>query len=200
MAAFWSIKRTSSPSNLPVSLVELKSHLRLSPSDTTHDDQLTLLLEAATERLEQDLDRQIMAATYRHTQFDWNKNDNTNGAICLNRKAVTAVTSVSYVDEDGNSVTLDPSDYIVDLVRYCVFPAVDTEWPTVHPNHPSAVTVEYSAGYGSEGSTVPRLLKQAILLCVGKWFFDPAQEGSALHSQEVAYERIISLLGRATYP
>jgi len=200
MAAFWSIKRTSSPSNLPVSLVEAKSHLRLSPTDTTHDDQLTLLLEAATERLEQDLDRQIITATYCLEALDWNKNDPRYGEIKLYRKGITAVTSVSYVDEDGNTVTLDPSDYIVDLVRYCIFPAVDKEWPTVHPNHPNAVSVDFAAGYGNEGSTVPRLLKQAILLCVGKWFFDPAQEGSALHSQEIAYERIIALLGRATYP
>ena len=200
MAAFWSIKRTSSPSNLPVSLVEAKSHLRLSPNDTTHDDQLSLLLEAATERLEQDLDRQIMTATYCHEQLNWNQNDPVNGEIKLYRKAITAVTSVSYVDEDGSVITLDPSEYVVDLVRSCVFPAVGTQWPTVHPNHPNAVSVDFTAGYGDDGSTVPRLLKQAILLCVGKWFFDPAQEGSALHSQEIAYERIIALLGRATYP
>ena len=42
-----------------------------------------MLLEAATERLEQDLDRQIMTATYRHAQYDWNPNDNTDGYFKL---------------------------------------------------------------------------------------------------------------------
>lgn len=200
MAAFWSVKRTSSPSSLPLSLVDVKSHLRLSPTDTTHDDQLTMLLEAATERLEQDLDRQIMTATYTHSQYDWNQNDASNGSICLHRKSITAVTSVSYVDSDGNTQTLDPSAYVVDLNRYCIHPAVGTQWPAVIEDYPNAVTVEYTAGYGTQDTTVPRLLKQAILLCVGKWFFDPAQEGSALHSQEVAYERIVALLGRSSYP
>jgi uncharacterized phiE125 gp8 family phage protein len=200
MASFWSIKRLTSPSVLPVSLVQAKEHLRLSPSDTTHDDQLTLLIEAATERLEQDLDRQIIDATYTQYQLGWNELDEKYGEIKLYRKSINAVTSVKYIDPDGNQVTLDPSDYVVDLHRSCVFPAVNTEWPVAHWNHPSAVEVTFQAGYGSTADTVPRLLKSAILLCVGKWFFDPAQEGSALHSQEVAYERIISLLGRSSYP
>lgn len=200
MASFWSIKRLTSPSVLPVSLVQAKEHLRLSPSDTTHDDQLTLLLEAATERLEQDLDRQIIDASYSQSQLGWNKEGSNSGAIKLYRKSINAVTSVKYVNPDGDTVTLAPEEYIVDLGRSCVFPAVDTEWPTVHSNHPSAVEVTFQAGYGSSADTVPRLLKSAILLCVGKWFFDPAQEGSALHSQEVAYERIVTLLMRSSYP
>jgi uncharacterized phiE125 gp8 family phage protein len=155
---------------LPVSLSEVKSHLRLSSSDTTHDANLTLLIEAAVERLE------------------------------LNKKAVCSITTVKYVDVDGNTVTLDSDDYIFDKGRCSIFPPAGTTWPEVLADDPNGVVIDFCAGYGPSADCVPRLFKTAIMLGVGKWFFDPAQEGSALHSQEVAYERIVALLARSSYP
>jgi hypothetical protein len=143
---------------------------------------LQLLIEAATERLEQDLDRQILTATYKQTQFDWN------------------VESVKYYNEDRTLVTMSSSDYIFDTGRCSLFVQPGKEWPTVETDNPNAVEVTFTAGYGTDAACVPRMMKTAILLCVGKWFYDPAQEGSALHSQEVAYERLVSTLMRSSYP
>ena len=200
MTANWTINRTTSPSSLVVSVAQAKSHLRLSPSDTTHDDQLQLLIEAATERLEQDLDRQIMTATYEQTQFDWNENDPLKGEVKLYKKAITNIQSVKYFDEDGVENTMASSAYIFDAGRGSLFVDPGEDWPTVEPNNPNAVKVTFSAGYGTDATCAPRTMKTAILLCVGKWFFDPAQEGSALHSQEVDYERLVSTLMRSSYP
>ena len=180
--------------------MEAKRHLRLSENDATHDENLTLLLTAATERLEQDIDRQILAASYQQTQFCWNETDDPRAEVKLYKRAVTAVTSVKRIDESGSELTLDPADYIFDAARGSLFPTGDNGWPSLMPNNPNAVTIDFDAGYGIDAACVPRLFKAAILLCVGKWFFDPAQEGSALHSQEVAYERIVALLMRSTYP
>jgi len=200
MTTNWTIKRTTSPSELPVSLAEAKKHLRLNANDPTHDDNLTLLLTAATERLEQDIDRQILSASYQQTQFCWNETDDPRAEVKLFKKAVTAVTSVKSIDESGSEQTLDPSDYIFDAARGSLFPTGDSGWPSLKPNTSNAVTIDFTAGYGVDANCVPRLFKAAILLTVGKWFFDPAQEGSALHSQEVAYERIVTLLMRSSYP
>ena len=201
MTANWTLARTTAPaSNLPVSVSQVKSHLRLSPDDTTHDAELQLLIEAATERLEQDLDRQLMTASYKQTQFDWNVDDNLKGEVKLYKKQITLIQSVKYYDEDGSQVTLTSSDYVFDLGRGSLFVDPGNEWPTVEPNNPNAVEVIFTAGYGTDAACIPRLMKTAILLCVGKWFFDPAQEGSALHSQEVAYERVVSTLMRSSYP
>jgi len=200
MTTNWTIKRTSSPSELPVSLAEVKKHLRLSVSDTTHDDNLALLLTAATEKLEQDIDRQILTASYQQTQFCWNESDDPRAEVKLFKRAVTAVTSVKRIDESGSELALDPADYIFDAARGSLFPTGDSGWPSLKENVPNAVTIDFTAGYGVDAGCVPRLFKAAILLTVGKWFFDPAQEGSALHSQEIAYERIVTLLMRSTYP
>lgn len=200
MTANWTLKRTTSPSSLPVSVAQVKSHLRLSPDDTTHDTELQLLIEAATERLEQDLDRQILTASYEQTQFDWNVDDALKGEVKLYKKAVTVIQSVKYYDEDGTLVTMSSDDYIFDDARCSIFVQPGEEWPTVESDNPNAVKVTFTAGYGTDAACVPRMMKTAILLCVGKWFFDPAQEGSALHSQEVAYERLVSTLMRSSYP
>ena len=143
MTANWTINRTTSPSSLVVSVAQAKSHLRLSPSDTTHDDQLQLLIEAATERLEQDLDRQIMTATYEQTQFDWNENDPLKGEVKLYKKAITNIQSVKYFDEDGVENTMASSGYIFDAGRGSLFVDPGEDWPTVEPNNPNAVKVTF---------------------------------------------------------
>lgn len=200
MTANWTLIRTTSPSSLPVTVAQAKSHLNLNPDDTTHNDKLQLLIEAATERLEQDLDRQILTATYKQTQFDWNVDDALKGELKLYKKAVTVIQSVKYYNEDGTLVTMSSDDYIFDTGRCSLFVQPGEEWPTVETDNPNAVEVTFTAGYGADAACVPRIMKTAILLCVGKWFYDPAQEGSALHSQEVAYERLVSTLMRSSYP
>ena len=200
MTANWTLIRTTSPSSLPVTVAQAKSHLNLNPDDTTHNDKLQLLIEAATERLEQDLDRQILTATYKQTQFDWNVDDALKGELKLYKKAVTVIQSVKYYNEDGTLVTMSSDDYIFDTGRCSLFVQPGEEWPTVETDNPNAVEVTFTAGYGADAACVPRMMKTAILLCVGKWFYDPAQEGSALHSQEVAYERVVSTLMRSSYP
>ena len=200
MTANWTLIRTTSPSSLPVTVAQAKSHLNLNPDDTTHNDKLQLLIEAATERLEQDLDRQILTATYKQTQFDWNVDDALKGELKIYKKAVTVIQSVKYYNEDGTLVTMSSDDYIFDTGRCSLFVQPGEEWPTVETDNPNAVEVTFTAGYGADAACVPRMMKTAILLCVGKWFYDPAQEGSALHSQEVAYERLVSTLMRSSYP
>lgn len=197
MTTNWTLIRTSAPSVLPVSLSEVKSHLRLSSSDTTHDANLTLLIEAAVERLEQDLDRQVITADFRVTRFNWGSD---TAEVKLNKKAVCSITTVKYVDVDGNTITLASDKYIFDKGRCSIFPAAGTTWPEVLADDPNGVVIDFCAGYGPSADCVPRLFKTAIMLGVGKWFFDPAQEGSTLHSQEVAYERIVALLARSSYP
>ena len=199
MTTNWAIRRTSPVQNLPVTLAEVKSHLRLNANDPTHDANLLLLTEAAAERLEQDLDRQLINADYLQTQFLWHEEGQTV-EVRLRSRAVLSVSSVKYVDSDGTDQTLDTADYVFDSARGSLFPVSGGQWPGVQHENPNAISIAFTAGYGSDAGCMPRLFKAAILLGVGKWFFDPAQEGSALHSQEIAYEKIVTLLMRSSYP
>lgn len=187
----WTLKRTSNPSELPVSLDEAKRHLRLALSDTTQDPELELLIIAAAERLERDINRQIISATYELTTCEF------GDYILIPVRPVTSISSVQYLDTDGVSQTL--TDYRFDEGRQAIVPNVGETFPSTVTDS-SAVTVSFVAGYGSDADCLPRLIKAAILLCVGKWFFDPAQESSGLHSSEAAYDRIIRNLTPGIYP
>ena len=190
----WRTTRLTATTVLPVSLNDVKEHLNIAIADTTQDDKLTLLIYAAQERLEREIDRIILDGTFKMTGPCF------GDSVLISHKPVTAVTAVKYIDTDGNEQTLDPSDWRFLSDRREVVPAIGGQFPSTYPNIPDAVSVEYSAGYGTEACNVPRMIRAAMMLCVGKWCYDPGQESSALHSQEQAYRNIVNNLFRETYP
>ena len=188
-----SLRRTSSPSGLAVTVAEVKQALKLASSDSSPDDQLSEWIPAATERLERDINKKILTATYELKTCSW------GNYLPLKIRPITAVTSVQYIDPDGDTQTLDTADWRWDQARGVLLPALGENFPEVYDD-PNAITVTMTAGYGADGSCIPRLMKVAICLGVGKWFFDPAQESSALHAAEVAYSRIVQNLKSGIYP
>ena len=171
---------------------EAKQTCRLSQSDTTHDNDLTDAIDAATEQVEQDTDRAIITQTFVLTSDGF-----PNGSIELAQKPIQSVESITYDDPEGVAQTIDPSEYALNLGNRQVYRTDSTSWPTTSQLQESA-RVEYKAGYGDSQSNVPRLIKRAVLLQVARWFFDPAMESS--ENQDVAYERIIRRILRTTYP
>lgn len=161
--------------------------------ETAFDSDIELQILAAAEQVEKDCQRQIMTATYQHNQ------DCFGDAVQLKMRPVTSVTSVSYLDTDGVSQTLDAADWRFDQSRQAVLPAIGEVFPEVYAD-PNAVTVNYSAGYGTDSDCLPRLIKQLILLAVAHWFMDPAEESAARIQGMPAYERAINLLQVGIYP
>lgn len=92
------------------------------------------------------------------------------GAIELPHPPLQSVTSVVYVDAAGASQTLDPSAYVVDTRSEPgrLVPAYGTVWPATRHGYPSAVVITYVAGYGATGASVPRDIRNGILVRVGK--------------------------------
>jgi len=90
--------------------------------------------------------------------------------IILPRPPLSSVTSITYVDVNGDSQTLDSSAYQV--VTYeepaRIVTAYGESWPSTR-SVPEAVTVTYVAGYG-DASAVPDTIKNALKLLVSHWF------------------------------
>ena len=190
----WSLQRVSASQALPVSVADLKDHLNVAQSDSSQDDKIESLIEAAKERLERDIDRILMSSTFV-----------LNGPsfvdpLRISLKPVTNVLSVKYYDTDATLQTLDPSDYRFISSSQELVPAIDGEFPSSSEGMPDSVQIEFAAGYGADADCIPRMIQAAIKLCVGKWFYDPAQEASSLHSQEAGYRNIVNNLMRDSYP
>lgn len=105
--------------------------------------------------------------------------------IYLPRGPVQSVTSVKYLDADGQQQTLDPSLYHLDAAHQParLTPAHDTTWPEARNLHGS-VTVDYLAGYGDEVPSIPDDVRAALLM-LATHFSDNQGATSTLTIKEV---------------
>lgn len=150
---------TSAPAVEPVSLAELKQHLRITGDD--NDSMLTIYGKAARIAAERHQNRQLITATLKYTleSFPW-------GEFVLPRPPLIAITSIQYVDTAGDTQTWASSKYQVDTNTLLgrVKPVSTESYPSIQGGTYNAVTVTYTAGYGAAGSDVPDITRNGILL------------------------------------
>lgn len=170
------------PSAAPVTLDEVKAHLR---EDSTDQDALIGgLIAAAVMHLDGwtgILGRCLMPQTWRQ---DYNCFER---CLRLPLFPVTSISSVKYEDEAGTVQTISASNYALQnddlgaFIRFkstYTFAGVSAERPAVH--------AEYVAGY-ADADDVPAPLKAAMLLMIGHWYAnrEAVSIGSGIQTQVV---------------
>lgn len=156
------LKLISPPEKEPVTLEEVKQHIRVDYSE--EDVLIKGLITAAREHCEVFLRRAIVPQTWEMTF------DSFPERIRLPRPPLQRVDSIIYRDETGTENRLDPTDYIVDTDEEpgVVLPAPGKNWPSFIPYPTNAVRVRFMAGYPPD--EVPGKIKQAIKILVGTWY------------------------------
>ena len=157
----------------PVTLAQAKKQCRV--TFTTDDDYLALLITAARERCEGEIDRAFLTSTWDYSveRFPLVENDDTlwrfvQNPIIIPKGRVSSVTSVSYVTLDGTTTTLvQGTNYMARTGDPgAVYPYPNTYvWPTPR-SQLDAVTVRFVAGYGATADSVPSAVKLAVLMYV----------------------------------
>lgn len=183
----------TAPTVEPVTLAEAKKQLEISQSDTAHDDQLTLLIQAAREQWEHDTDSCCLTQTLSVTLEEWEDDE-----IYLPKRPVQSITSITYYDTANTQQTLSTSVYSLDAACRAVRLKYMQIWPPIVDRW-DAVTVTYVAGYTST-TTVPAIVKQAILLLVGHYFENRDQLLSESMQSLPVYESLVRRFMRSTYP
>lgn len=186
--------RTSGPSVEPVSVADAKKQLEIPSSDTAHDDQLTDVIVAAREQVERDTQYACISQTFELV-MDCFPTDGS--AIPLPVRPVTSLSSIAYQD-GASSETLATSVADLDRQKRRIVLQYDQEWPSIEEQS-DAVVITFVAGYASQAN-VPRLLRQAILLQVGKWFEDRDMMSNGGRFNDETYELILRRIMRASYP
>ncbi|MFZ4773938.1 MAG: head-tail connector protein [Terrimicrobiaceae bacterium] len=159
------IKVITAPVFEPITLAEAKLHLRV---DTTDDDALiSALIVAAREEIERRSWHALMTQTLELVLDEWPCDDE----IVLPRPPLQSVTSFTYKDASGTVNTWDPAHYVVgvDTVPAEIEPAYGKYWPATALHPVDAIRIRYVCGFAS-ASAVPQSLKQAMLLCMGRWY------------------------------
>jgi hypothetical protein len=94
--------------------------------------------------------------------------DSLPSVIELDLTPVQSVDSVTYVDEDGVTQTVDPATYYVDVDQRPAIVAFIATRP-ITKAVPGAVKVHFTAGYGAPAD-VPADLRHAALLLISHYF------------------------------
>lgn len=139
-----------------------KVHLRAS-SATTEDDLIVGYIEAARAMAQHYTGLAIGSQTL---ELAYDEFPGYGEAIELRYGPVTSITSVTYVDEDEITQTIDAANYSLDSYNDpgWVIPAVDYDWPTPI-DAANCVKVRYVTGAAPAGAVL-----SAILLTVGYLF------------------------------
>lgn len=159
------LRVTVQPAEEPITLNELKAHLRI---DGTDEDQLLgIYLTAARQQCEHESRRAFVTQTLKLQLEAWPHGDR----IALPRPPLQSVTSIVYTDVTGNSNTMSASDYIVDIDGEPghIYLAYGKTWPSTTLRPGPSIAITYIAGYG-EPEAVPATYKQAIQLLSGHYY------------------------------
>jgi uncharacterized phiE125 gp8 family phage protein len=160
------------PSGSIVAMSEIYDHLRVdltgSPEEPVDATLITALRDAAEAYL--DGHSGIMGRALLTQTWDL-KLHYLPAVINLPLPPLQSVTSITYVDTNGDSQTLAASVYqVVDNGNSPsqIVEAYNQDYPSTR-DQPHAVTVRFVAGYGA-ADDVPDPIKIAIKLLVSQWY------------------------------
>ncbi len=153
----------------PVTLYEIKQHLRLDSGVSTDEDNLLNgYITVARETCEPFQNRAYIDQTWDLVLDDWPAGD----IITIPRPPLGSVTSITYYATGGTAATLTAGTYIIDKDSEPgrVSLGYGEVWPSTVLRPVKGVIVRFLAGYGSAASSVPTKMKQAIKLLVGHMY------------------------------
>lgn len=157
------LKLILEPGGFPVSVDEAKAQARIDVDD--EDDLIGDLIAAAVGKLDGPnglLGRALITQTWDLVLPTF------PSAIALPLPPLQSVTSIIYLDANGDSQTLASTVYEVAGIGSnaagAIYLADGQSWPSTY-SHPEAVTVRFVAGYG-DAEDVPEEIKTAIRMHV----------------------------------
>ena len=161
------LKLVSESTVEPVSLAELKVHLRIDSTDSTAEDTLMgSYLTAARKQAENLTKRSLVVTTWQLIMDDF---EHSTVAITLPRPPLSSVSSnvtITYIEDNtaGNTTTVDSTVFNVDANSEPgqIYPVFDGEWPDDVRDERNAVTVQYVSGYSTAATPAPDELKTWI--------------------------------------
>lgn len=197
-----SLQLTTGPQVFAVSLAQLKQQVRLDPDLVDEDLLLEHYLLAASEAVQIETGRALIQTTYTYRLSEFPTGDEP---IALPYPPLASVTSVAYVDGDGDTVTWinvvdDPLTIGVDeTVNYfrvdtastpgVIYPLQDAVWPATQETR-QAVTIVYVAGFANADS-IPAGLKQMVLLLAADMYVNREATGERMqHIMPYGYDRL----------
>lgn len=163
-----STRLISPPVGLAVSMAEAQLAARADVDDqgkSPLDAEILQAIRTYTAEAESETNRAIIEQTWRVTL------DRFDGSIKLDKARLLEVEHVKFYDNDGVQQILKPDHYQVDSESEpgYVVPAAGRAWPAT-ADRINAIEVQYKAGYGPDGTSVPDGIKGFIQARIAEHF------------------------------
>lgn len=163
------IKVLTAPTVLPVSVAEVKTHLRI---DISADDaDIEKKIKAVLAYLDPPLGtlgRAMISQTLQLALEDFPRSP-----YALPFPPVQLIASVKYYDLDDVQRTISSSNYILknDTEPALLILKDGMSWPTdLSVNDPYPVKIAFKAGYGDAPANVPEMIRLWIMMTVGVFY------------------------------
>lgn len=182
-----SLRRTVAPALTPVSLAEVKAHLRV--TGTAEDALIGVFLQSAVDHLDAwvgILGRALVTQTWELAL------DEFAVEIRLPLGLVQSVEAVEYRDTAGLVQTVPSASYVVDILspEARIVLAPNATWPMTL-DAINAVTVRFVCGYGA-AAAVPSAIKAAILLMVADLYENREGQTAKALTPNATVDRLLS--------
>lgn len=169
---------TVEPASEPVSLVQAKAQCRVDGTDS--DGLFASYIKSARILVEQSCGLRIMPQTLQAKCSTWCDLEHLPAA------PLQSITSITYLDLDGNTQTLSTDVYqsVLEGLQPSIRLKINQWWPPLlglvgpYNYFPDAITVTMTAGY----ATVPETLVQAMLMLISQWYDERSSISSVRQS------------------
>ena len=173
-----------------VTTAQIKSNLRISSSDSTHDTQIEICRDASISVAKEYLQKSLMQRTLKlsldNIPFSDSVLPNTEGittgpfleyrqrSVNLTFSPLVSVTHVKTFDDSDNATTMASSRYFVDTASDYgrVVLRTGETWDDML-RVANAIEITYVAGYGSVATSVPAGIRQGIIVLASHFFENP---------------------------
>ncbi|MBW6421259.1 head-tail connector protein [Rhizobium sp. XQZ8] len=178
--------QTTPPSAEPLTLAEIKVHLRIDGTD--EDALLTSLIATAREHLERETGLCLITQSWRLYLYRWPK----DGIARIEKYPVRTIDAVTVYEADGAAVEVPLEDHLLDGEGR---PArLWLKSPPTPGQAMNGIEIDFSAGFGEAGADVPDTLKRAMSIHTGHMFafrgvISPDQQPAGIPD---GYERLIA--------
>jgi hypothetical protein len=175
------------PAQEPVTLAQAKAHCRIASDFTDDDTYLGTLIQAAREKVESLTGRALLTQTwdilldgFPYGGGYYNREVRRLGVgpgwlpgyyvpIDLPRPPLQSIVSITYLDSNWVSQTMNPGDYLASPGSPGrVSPSFSHPWPVTAPTM-DCVTIRQVCGYGA-ATTVPAVVCLAVNQLVSHWY------------------------------
>jgi uncharacterized phiE125 gp8 family phage protein len=167
MPIHFGLARTTDPAVEPISIADMKAHLREDGDDS--DGLIAQYITMARQKVEGDTRRALISQSWT---LSMDRVPANGRPIVLPVNPVSAVTSITSYDEADASSVVATSVYRLDTasVPARIVLKDGQSWPSgLRPE--TGLVVVFVAGYGTTAATIKDAqLLQAIYLLVGHWY------------------------------